>query len=328
MAEEKLSFNEKSLKISSVKYQLTITVAILLIIALSLSLSLYTIDANENGIILRLGKLHRVVSPGLNMKIPWGIDKLYRVKIDYQYKEEFGFRTVKPSIDSTDSKEQFDDESWMLTGDLNITDVQWIVQYKIKDPVTYLFNLRDVNESIRDISEATMRLIVGDRSFHEVLQSDRKIIADLSKQYMQETLDKYHAGISVQLIQLKDVNLPEPVRDSFNEANRAKQEQEIAISEAKQQYDKEISQVQGEADKMIEETKGYSINKINQAEGDARFYTSLLEEYLKSKELTKSRLYIETIEDIMKKVDKKYIFDKNLKGIMPLINLQGKEAGK
>jgi membrane protease subunit HflK len=328
MAWKKIKIGGSEFEVSTAHYWTVILVVILVVVGVTIFMSFYTVDANENGIILRFGKYSKTTYPGLHLKLPWGIDKLYKVKVDYNYKEEFGFRTLRPGVKSQYAKGEFADESWMLTGDLNIADVKWIVQYRIQNPVAYLFNVRDVGGTLRDASEASMRLIVGDRSFHEVLQSDRRIIADLSKEYMQDLLDLYNSGLKIQLIQLKDVHPPEPVRDSFNEVNRAKQEQETAINEASQIYNREIYRVEGEADRIVREAEGYSINRTNRAKGDAELFISVFEEYMKAKDVTRQRLYIETLEEVLSKIDKKHVVDKDLKGIVPLLNLTGSEVAK
>ena len=184
--------------------------------------SIYTVDANENGVVLRLGKYSHTTMPGLHPKFPF-IDRVYRVKVDYQYKQEFGFRTLRPGVKTQYSTRGYEGESWMLTGDLKIAEVKWVVQYKIKDAKNYLFNVKNVENTIFDVSEAAVRLMIGDRSFIEVLQSERESVALESRKYMQELLDSYNSGVSIQLVQLQGVVPPEPVADSFNEVNRAKQ---------------------------------------------------------------------------------------------------------
>ncbi|RKY56127.1 MAG: FtsH protease activity modulator HflK [Candidatus Neomarinimicrobiota bacterium] len=328
MAWKKVKIGNSEFEVSSTHYWLAILGAIALIVVITLLMSFYTVNANERGIVLRFGRYHTTTDPGLRWKIPWGVDKVYKVKVDYQYKEEFGFRTLRSGVKTQYSRNQFTDESWMLTGDLNIADVKWIVQYRIDDPINFLFRVRDQGGTIRDVAEAAMRFVVGDRSFHEVLQTERREIAEVMKDFMQETLDKYNIGIKIQLVQLKDVHPPGRVRDSFNEVNRAKQEQETAINEASQVYNREIYRAEGEAKRVVQEARGYAINRTNRAEGDAKLFTSVFEEYLKAKDVTRRRLYLETLEDVMSKVDKKYFIDKDLKGIVPFLNLSGTEVVK
>ena len=281
-------------------------------------LSFYTVDANENAVILRLGKYYATTNPGLHFKVPF-LDQVYKVKVDYQYKKEFGFRTIK-----SDKKSQFrtrglEDESWMLTGDLKIAEVKWVVQYKINDAKDYLFNVKNVENTITDASEASMQLMIGDRSFSEVLQTERVNIAIEAKGYMQELLDKYTAGISIQLVQLQGVVPPEPVADSFNEVNRAKQDQETLINEALQEYNKIIYKVEGNAQKMLTEAEGYAVERVNQALGDANLYESILVEYSKYPQITKDRLYIEMMKSVLSDNRNKIIVDKDIENLVPFL---------
>ncbi len=290
--------------------------------------AIYTIDANENGVVLLFGKYSRTSGPGFHFKLPFGIEKVYKIKVDYQHKLEFGFRTSVPGQRTRFSSKNFEHESWMLTGDLNIAEVEWIVQYKIRDPKAYLFNVREVKNTIRDVSEATMRLMVGDRSFQEALKSERKTIAENARTHMQEILDSYDTGISIQLVQLQDVLPPEPVSDSFNEVNRAKQEQEASINEARQAYNKEIYRVEGEAQRMINEAEGYAIERVNTAKGDVQLFSSVLKEYKKAPQITTDRLYLENMERVLEKIPDKVIIDPDLDNLLPLLNLNNGGSGK
>ena len=281
--------------------------------------SVYTVDANETAVILRLGKFLKTTDPGLQLKFPL-IDSVYKVKVDYQYKKEFGFRTIKPGVKSHYSTRGYEDESWMLTGDLKIADVRWVVQYKIYDPKKFLFNVKNIDETIFDVSEAAMRLMIGDRSFIEVIQAERIKIASEAKAYMQTILDKYNSGISIQMVQLQGVVPPEPVADSFNEVNRAKQEQETLINEALQEYNKQIYKIEGEAQKTITEAEGYAIERINEAKGDANLFNAIFEEYQKQPEITKDRLFIEAMNEIYGNNKNKIIVDKDIENIVPFLN--------
>ena len=281
--------------------------------------SIYTVDANENAVILRLGKYHSTTNPGLQFKLPL-IDSVYKVKVDYQYKKEFGFRTLKPGVKTHYSSRGYEDESWMLTGDLKIADVRWVVQYKINDPMKFLFNVKNIDETIFDVSESAMRLMIGDRSFIEVIQAERITIAAEAKEYMQKILDKYESGISIQMVQLQGVVPPEPVADSFNEVNRAKQEQETLINEALQEYNKQIYKIEGEAQKIITEAEGYAIQRVNEAKGDANLFNSILKEYQKSPQITKDRLFIEAMEEIYSNNSNKIIVDKDIEHLVPFLN--------
>jgi membrane protease subunit HflK len=328
MAWKKIKIGDSEFEVSSSQTWLMVAAAIFIVVVITVAMSFYTIDANENGVILRFGKYNKTTYPGLHLKFPWGIDKLYTVRVDYQWKEEFGFRTARPGVKTIYSKTQYSGESWMLTGDLNIADVQWIVQYKIKDPVKFLFKVRGQTGTIRNVAESAMRFVVGDRAFREVLQTDRREVALLAKDYMQETLDKYDLGVNIELVQLITVQPPGPVFDSFNEVNRAKQEQETAINEANQAYNKEIFRAQGEAERLIQEAKGYGIDRTNRASGDAKLFTSVFNEYKKAREVTRQRLYLETMETVMKNVEEKILIDKEVKSLVPLLNLGGMGVAK
>ncbi len=329
MAWKKVKVGENEFEISSSSFWMVIFGLIAIVFIITAVTSFYSVDANERGVVVRLGKFHHTSNPGLRWKIPWNVDKLYKVKVDYQYKEEFGFRTLSAGVKSRYSSGVYTDEAWILNGDMKISDVKWIVQYRIDDPVAALFNVRDVQGTIRNVSESVMRKVIGDRSFHETLQVERVQIANIAKIKMQDIMDNYKIGISIKLVQLKEVLPPEPVRDSFNEVNRAKQEQETVINEAQRIYNKEIYKVEGEAQKILQEAKGYAIDRTNRAEGDANLFESVFSEYVKAKSITRKRLYLETMEQVYEKIDKKYIVDKDLKNtVLPLLNLSGKEALK
>ena len=295
------------------------------ILGLLILSSVYTVDANENAVILRLGKYNTTTGPGLQFKFPI-LDKVYKVKVDYQYKDEFGFRTLRPGVKSAFSTKGYEAEAWMLTGDLKIADVRWVVQYKIKNARDYLFNVKNIDETIKDVSEAAMRLMIGDRSFIEVIQTERVAIADQAKRYMQETLDKYETGVSIQLVQLQGVVPPEPVADSFNEVNRAKQDQETLINEAKQGYNKQIYRIEGEAQKIITEAEGYAIERVNNAKGDVALFENVLREYKKAPDITRDRLYIEAMESVLGRIDGKVIVDPDLENFLPLMKIESKDV--
>ena len=289
------------------------------IVALLLLGSIYTVDANENAVILRLGKYNSTQGPGLHFKLPF-IDTAEKVKVDYQYKQEFGFRTLRSGVKSQYSNRGYEGESWMLTGDLKIAEVKWVVQYKIKDAKNYLFNVKNVENTIFDVSEAAVRLMIGDRSFMEVLQAEREAVAIESRRYMQELLDKYNCGVSIQLVQLQGVVPPEPVADSFNEVNRAKQEQETLINEGKQAFNQKIFLVEGQAEKIITEANGYAIERTNEAEGDVALFESILLEYNKAPQITRDRLYLETMEYVLSNNKNKIIVDKDIENLVPFLN--------
>jgi len=322
---QNIKFGDLDLQIPSFdfnKFGKFIPIIIILVLA---TFSFYTVDAYENGVVLRLGKYSHTTTPGLQFKIPF-IDQVFRIKVAKQFKREFGFRTIKAGVQTQYSKRSYYQESWMLTGDLNIADVRWIIQYKINNAADYLFNVRDVENTIQDVSEAALRLMIGDRSFTEVIQTDRVMIADRTKEYMQQILDNYKSGISIKMVQLQSVLPPQPVADSYNEVVRAEQEEEKLENEANQAFNKEIFRAEGEAKQLINEAKGYAVERVNNAKGEAVLFELVLEEYNKAPQITKDRYYIEKMNDIYSKTTNKVIVDPRLENFLPMLNLNKKES--
>jgi len=284
--------------------------------------SIYSVNPDEVGIIRRFGKYAATTKPGLHWKLPFNIDKLNKVKVTYVYKEEFGFRTLQAGVNSRYSKNNFLEESSMLTGDLNVIIVEWIVQYKIKDPTKLLFNIRNPRKTIRDVSESVMRQVVGDYSVSEVLTTRRLDINQSVQDKLQEILDNYESGIDILTVKLQDVNPPDQVKRSFNEVNEAKQEKEKMINQAWEAYNKVIPRARGEAEKTISEAQGYASRRINTAQGEANRFTATWKAYKEAKEVTRKRLYLETLTDILPRANKVYIFDPKERGILPLLQLE------
>ncbi len=282
----------------------------------------YTIQPDEVGVVLRLGKFTRATKPGLHFKIPLGIEKVIPVKVEYVYKDEFGFRTQAAGVRTRYNPQSFADESLMLSGDLNVVDIEWIVQFKIKDPYKTLFNIRNISKTIRDISESVMRKIVGDYTFNEVISTKRIEINNKAQEDMQVILDLYGTGIQMVTIKLQDVNPPDPVKPAFNEVNQAKQEKDRLVNEAWKVYNQKIPQARGEALKIIKEAEGYALEKVNRAQGDAKRFLLLWKEYAQAKDVTKKRLYLDHMNEILRKAGKKYIIDSEEKGILPLLKLE------
>jgi membrane protease subunit HflK len=304
---------------------LWIIIAIVIIIVI-VSSSFYTVGVNEVGVIQRFGKYVRTTSPGLHFKLPRGIEKLTKVKVRLVYKEEFGLRTIQAGVRTQYARPAaYLNESLMLTGDLNVAVVPWIVQYRIKDPYKYLFKVRNVSFTLRDLAESTMRLVVGDRSINEVI-SKREEIADQAKVLLQKELDEAETGINVVTIEMKKTNVPEPVQPSFNEVNQATQEKERIVYQAREEYNKAIPAAKGDAEKTIKAAEGYALDRINRAKGDAARFLALYAEYSKAKDVTRRRLYLETLKDLFPKLGSKYIIDEEQKNVLPLLNL-GKEKG-
>ncbi len=298
-----------------------------IIVIVVLVASFYSIGPEQVGIIKRWGRYVRTTEPGLHAKLPFA-ESVTKVRVKYIFKQEFGFRTLQAGIETIYAPGRFDSESLMLTGDLNVAVVEWIVQYKVRDPINYLFEVRNVEETIRNISESAMRQVVGDRSVDEVLTIGRIEVALDMEMKLQQILDSYDIGIQVTTVKLKDVNPPDAVKNSFNEVNVAKQDRETTINQAWEAYNKVIPRAKGEAEKTISEAEGYAVNRVNRAAGDANKFLAVWLEYSRAKDVTERRLYLETLEKIMPKIGTKYIIDSEQKGILPLLSLNEKEASK
>jgi len=303
---------------------LALGVIVLALIGLT---SFYTINQDEVGIIQRFGRYIETTQPGLNFKLPLGIDTVTKVNVKRVQTEEFGaaaaemdFRTrSKPGLDSTTV-------ALMLTGDLNVAVVPWIVQYRIKDPYNYLFKVANVRKLLTDMSEATMRLVVGDRSINEVI-SKRDEIALEAQSLLQRELDQAETGIHVVTIEMKKTNVPAAVQPSFNEVNQATQEKEQMIYQANEEYNKSIPAARGEAERTIKTAEGYALNRVNRAKGDAARFRDVYDEYRKAKDITKTRLYLENMRSLIPKLGPVYIIDSEQKNTLPLLNFT-KPGGK
>ena len=295
-------------------------IAVLIIAAVAVLSTFFTIEAEEVGVITRLGKYNRTVDPGLNFKIPFA-ETVYKVPVERQQKQEFGFRTTSVGVQSTFSKRGAEDESLMLTGDLNLADVEWVVQYRIDNPYNYLFKVRDPGNTLRDIAEAGMRQIVGDRTVNEVLTVGRTEIAGKLKVLIQEISNEYDLGIKIDQVVLQDVTPPEPVRAAFNAVNEAQQEKETLINQAKSNYNKVIPKARGQAQETIQKAEGYATERVNNAEGEVARFNELYTEYVKAPEVTKSRIYLETMQEVVPKLGEKIITDDKGQNVLPLLQL-------
>ncbi|MDJ0784078.1 MAG: FtsH protease activity modulator HflK [Desulfosarcinaceae bacterium] len=290
------------------------------------SSTFFTIAVDEVGVVQRFGKFVRTTQPGLNFKFPAGIEKVSKVKVRRVYKEEFGFRTVGQSERSRFAASSDENSvSLMLTGDLNVAVVPWIVQYRIKDPYNFLFKVRDVRRLLRDMSEAAMRMVVGDRSINEVI-TKREEIAIESRELLQKELDQAETGIHVTTIEMKKTNVPGPVQPSFNEVNQAIQQREQMIYQAREDYNKAIPAARGEAERTIKAAEGFALDRVNRAKGDAARFQSLYAEYAKAKDVTKRRMYLESIRDLLPRLGPKIILDESQNNLLPLLNLGTKEG--
>jgi len=295
---------------------------ILALAVLGIWTAYYTVPSDSIGVVQRFGKYRKEVAPGLHFKWPLGIDAVQIVPVKRQLKQEFGFATPG-ATDPFQSPHPRDGtrETQMVTGDLNAALVEWVVQYRIFDPAKFLFEVREPSETLRYVSESVMREVVGDRTVDEVITIGRQEIESEALTKMQALSRKYAMGISIDQVQLKNINPPEPVQASFNEVNQAQQDKEKLINEARREYNKVIPLAEGEKDQRIREADGYRLKRINEAEGDAARFNALLVEYTKAPEVTRRRIYLETLQNVMPNLRSKFIVDEQLRGVLPLLNL-------
>lgn len=290
--------------------------------------SVYTVKTEDVGLVLRFGKYSSTAEPGLHFKMPFGIDRVIPVPVLRQLKQEFGFRTREAGIRTQYDQRELPDESLMVTGDRNAAVVEWIVQYRIANPTDFMFKVRQPGESLRDATESVMRAVVGDRTVDEVLTIGRQEIEADAQVKLQELVDKYQLGLKIEQLVLQDVNPPEPVRASFNEVNEAQQERERMINDAQKDYNTVVPRAKGEADQRISEAEGYATQRINEGEGDAGRFNAVLAEYIKAPEVTKRRIYLETLAEIIPRLGNKYILDADAQQILPLLQLDSKGMTK
>lgn len=282
----------------------------------------FTVEPEEVGLVLRFGKYVRQAEPGLNFKMPEPVEQVIKVPVQRQHKEEFGFRTETPGIRSRFSTRQYSQEALMLTGDLNVAMVEWIAQYRIRDPYLFLFRVRNPIKTFRDMNEAVVREVVGNRTVNDILTIGRESVASEVKAKLQQMCKRYETGIEVEQVVLQDINPPDQVKPSFNEVNQAQQEKEKMINDAMASYNKIIPRAKGEALRTIQAAEGYASDRINRAKGDVAFFEEILREYKKAPEVTRQRLYLEAMEEIYPSVKKKTIIDSEIKGLLPMLNLQ------
>lgn len=310
---------------SGIKYLLLLVIALILG-----STAFFQIGPEEIGVITRFGKHIKDVEPGLNAKTPF-IDKVFKVPVERQQKLEFGFRTTKADVRSQYTRAGgVKSESVMLTGDLNLADVEWVVQFRVEKPYNYLFKVRNPEQTLRDISEASMRQVVGDRTVNEVLTVGRAEIASSLEVLMQDICEEYSLGIKIEQVVLQDVNPPEPVKAAFNAVNEAQQEKETLINQAKSEYNKVIPKARGQAEETIQKAEGYATERTNKAQGESTRFNAVYKEYMKAPDVTKSRLYLETMASVIPKLGNKIITDEKGNNVLPLLQmqLQNKKGGE
>jgi membrane protease subunit HflK len=286
----------------------------------------YTIAPGHRGVILRFGRYYGLVMPGLHFKIPFGVDTVFKVHTEQVDTESFGFKSGRPGIRPQYKKSAGTErESLMLTGDLNVIDVEWIIQFRREDPRKYLFNVQDPIMAIRDISESVNRRIVGNRSFDYVLQN-REEVNRMAQEELQKILDEYETGIRLVNVRLQNVVPPDPVKGAFNEVNEAQQEKERLINEAQETYNREIPKAKGEAERTINGARGFALERVNHAKGDTARFSAVLKEYANAKEVTKQRLYLEAYQTILPNAQKIYIIDSEQKGVLPFLQLNQQDT--
>jgi membrane protease subunit HflK len=301
--------------------QISLGVVIALVIYTGFT-SYYTISAESVGVLQRFGSYQRVVDPGLHFKIPFGVDTVTQVPIKRQLKEEFGFGTAGATNPRQISQaSEWKLETTIVTGDLNTALVEWVIQFRIENAYDFLFNVRDPGDALRDISESVMREVVGDRTVDEVLTFGRQDIETSAQVKMQEVANLYGMGLRIDQVQLKDVNPPKPVQASFDEVNEAKQERERMINVARGQYNKAVPRARGTAEQSIQVAEGYAILRVNQAEGDTAKFSALLSEYIKARVVTKRRIYLETMAEVLPRINNKIVLDNKAASVLPLLQL-------
>jgi len=294
-------------------------IGVILVIGLARG-TFYQVQTEEVGVILRFGEFIGTTDPGLRFKLPF-VDTVENVPVQRQLKEEFGFRTVEVGVRSSFTAADFAGEALMLTGDLNVAVVEWIVQYRISDAYNYMFRVRNIVETFRDMNEAVMREIVGDRTVTEVLTVGRQEIETTAKILLQALCDQYETGITVDQVVLQDVNPPDPVKPSWDAVNQAQQQRDTIINEAQARYNQVIPRASGEAQQTILQAEGYSLDRVNRSEGDASRFKALYEEYRRAPEVTRQRLYLETMQTLLPRLGGKLFIDEDAQGVLPLLPL-------
>lgn len=310
-------FKPKMPKIALKGPVVIIAIAALAVI-LFLSTSFIVVDQTENAVITTLGKYSKTLGAGLHYKLPFGLQKAYVVKTKVIQTETFGFRTIKSGVVTQYSEEKYPDESTMLTGDLNIVDVEWIIQYKINDPRAWLFNVSDRQKTIRDISQSVLNRLVGDRLILGVIGPDRQSIQDNAVLMMNEIFTQYALGIEITQVQLQNIVPPAGVQDAFEDVNKAIQDMNRLINEGKEAYNSEIPKAKGQADQMLEIAQGYSTERVNKARGDVARFISVLDEYRKSPDVTRKRLYYEMVDEVFSGSKDVELLDKSFNNLVPL----------
>jgi membrane protease subunit HflK len=297
-------------------------IVVLILAVVLLWSSWFTVQPEETGVVQRFGKVVRTEGPGLHFKIPYGVETVRLIPTARVLKEEFGFRTEVPGRRTRFSARQFLNESLMLTGDLNVIDVDWIVQYRIDDPGKFLFRVREPVDTIRDVSEAVMRQVVGNRLGSDVLTVGREAVQEEVKIEMQKILTTYETGVRITSVKLQDVTPPDPVKPAFNDVNEARQDRERTINQAQEQANREIPKARGEAGRTIAQAEGFALERVNRAKGEANRFQAILAQYRRFPEVTRKRLYLEALTTILPAAKSLYIVDADQKALIPWLSLE------
>ena len=301
-----------------------IAIAVIIVLVLIFS-SWFIVDQTEEAAVLLFGKFSRIVGPGAHWKLPFGIEKNYNVPTQRILKEEFGFRTEKPGVVSVYSSQDYSAESIMLTGDLNIVEVEWIIQYQITDARQWLFNVDNPEKTIRDISQSAINQLVGDRTIFDVIGSERANIESQGQDMMNELFKRYGLGIRVVTVKLQNIVPPKgSVQDAFEDVNKAIQDRSRLINEGKEAYNQAIPKASGEAQQTIQEAEGYASQRVNTAIGDVARFNAVLGEYRRAPDIVRTRLYYEMYDEVFGSAPASTdLIDKNLKNFIPLKSLGG-----
>lgn len=309
-----------------------IAAAVLLLVIVGAATTVYTVQPEERVVVKRFGAVVKTTSPGLHFKLPFGVDHIERVATERVLKEEFGFRTATASQPTRYVERAFPDESLMLSGDLNIIDVEWVVQYRISDPIKFLYNMREPTRTLRDLSESVMRRVTGNHVGSEILTTARVKIANTTRDELQRAMDLYGTGIHIVTVELQNVVPPKAVQPAFNQVNEARQEQEKMINEATRQANQVIPRAKGEASRIIAEAQGYASERTNQALGEAARFGSILTEYQAAPEVTRRRMYLEALSEVLPEIGSVLVIKDGQMAPVPLLHLgeaqRMKEAGK
>jgi len=286
------------------------------------------VDTEEEAVVKRFGAVHRITGPGLQFRLPFGIEQVERLATARVLKEEFGFRTAEVRARGRTRYEDaaYEDESLMLTGDLNVIDVEWVVQYRINDPIKFLYEVREAEQTLRDISESVMRRVVGNRLGSEVLTIARVDIQEQAREEIQSIMDQYNAGVHIITLELQDVIPPPRVQPAFNEVNEARQELERTINEAQKRVNQEVPKAEGTARRVISEAEGYATERVNRALGETARFKAVLEEYQQAREVTRTRLYLETMRRVLPRAGRVIMVQDGQMSPLPLLDLDKQEV--